>query len=689
MRQTEPPDRSEATATLIGRTSTVTFDGHGVLLRYSNAFYVNRLFRALGERHVPVAALRRVDLTAPQGIRRGVLRLVLHPGVDPVLAVIGDEPADLLDPYRIWFDESQREAAYRLRDLLEQAIAVSGPNQVPGFLLPVPLPRSVRSVDAAAEFNGRVIRITWRFGVYRPKTASGPMHLIPLSIIEGIERLDPSGTRPGYLRIRVAGDNDVVTDAREDPYAVLLDAFAVEDSILFTAAVRAALARPLCPMTVHWDAGATGDGDFVGIAEQDGEKVGLIHAHRSSSSPRLWEIDQFVTPIQDQDVCDALLGTVLRRASESGGTAVTYWVADWIEHRETYENQGFHLTGKWRTAGTDERREEWQIRAVLRPDPQFWESELLDVLGDVAPGRPSWWYVVRAVGALLLAAFGVVSATVAVELFFKLRLNLETSSWAFIVSATMLIAFAWPFLRAGIHAIEGLFARSATVKLRKDGRSPVLYLRSFQDDPVTKKPTRIGSLTTEEKALVAITTDIGPFIGVGRADRALGLYPAEVDDWQPAVTWLLARARLVVLRCGTGKWLSWELEQAIKIIRPEQLLILAPADEKAYREFQGRAAGILPNPLPQLAIRGRPRNRLAAVIYFSPGWHPQTIPLWQALPLRLMLSLDTRLALQLRPILRQFAGRRARFWARRLLLPGLVAITILIFFWMGPLVTSR
>jgi hypothetical protein len=61
----------------------------------------------------------------------------------------------------------------------------------------------------------------------------------------------------------------------------------------------------------------------------------------------------------------------------------------------------------------------------------------------------------------------------------------------------------------------------------------------------------------------------------------LGAAGADVADadWRPAVVWLLAHARLVVLRCGTGQSLFWELELAVKILRPEQLL-LGP---RAYR----------------------------------------------------------------------------------------------------------
>ncbi|MCA1708387.1 MAG: hypothetical protein LC808_35965, partial [Actinobacteria bacterium] len=456
-----------------------------------------------------------------------------------------------------------------------------------------------------------------------------------------------------------------------------VSAFAEADSILFAAAVRAVLVTPPGRIAVRRDTGAADadNHDFAGVAELGVDQVGFVRAHTPDGSPHRQEIDQLVTSTYDQDtdVTDALLAAVLRWASVSGATAVTWWVTDWPERRKAYECQGFGLVGKWRLTGTgDQRVEEWQIRATLRPDPRFWQDELLGVLGDVAPRRPGWWYVLRSAAALMMFGLG---AFLAVGLGVPLLGVLHFDQWphlgpflASVVMAAMLTAFTWPFMRAAWRSMGRAYAKSAATRLRKDPRPPVLYLRSFHDDPSTRKATRLGSLITEEQAVAAVVDDIGPFIGLGRADRVIGAARAEVADadWRPAVAWLLANAGLVVLRCGTGESLFWELEQAVKILRPEQLLMLVPTDEDTYRQFGAKAAGILPHPLPQLPIRGHAPQRLAAAIHFSSGWRPEAIPLRQPLPLRLMLALDTGLALRLGPILRQFTVRRFRFWSRRL-----------------------
>jgi hypothetical protein len=675
------PEPFDGLIMLTGVSTNLTFDGQGCSLRYWNASRVSQLLRALGERYVPVTALQRVELTLSHSAGWGILRLILQNGVDPVLGVIGDEPHDSLDPYLIRFYPSQYESALRLQVLLEQAISAVAPPATPGFLLSVPPPpRTVRGVDGVAEFDGQVVKISWRQWADRAKTAGGPTRVIPLSLIEGIDRLGPL-MASGYLHIKVVGCDGVNSDFRHDPNGVLLYPRTLADSVLFVAAVRVALATPPGLIIVHEDTETGSDRDFTGIAKRDAEQVGSVHAHIPDDSPHLREITLPETSAIDQDpeVADALLAAVLRWASLSGATAVTWWVTDWPEHHEKYARQGFDFVGKWRPADTGDRRvEEWQIQATLRPDPRFWQSELLDTLGDVTPRRPGWLYVLRSVGIMLLLDLTMVliilSAPVAVSSEIRLRdqwLHVGDFSLTSVVVAAMLTAFTWPLVIAMFRSSHMFRAKTAATVLRKDPRSPVLYLRSFQDDKSTRKATRIGSLTTEEQAVAAIAASIGPFVSLGRADRTLGAARAEVADadWRPAVIWLLAHAGLVVLRCGTGESLFWEFEQAVKILRPEQLIVLVPADENTYRQFRDKADKIMQHPLPQLSIRRRAGEQLAAAIRFSRNWRSREIPLHQSLLLCLVLTQETRLALKLHPVLRQFNRSKLvflDFWWRRL-----------------------
>src|SRR5438552_2008445 len=187
----------------------LVFDGEGCQFTYDTRLHVRRLHRELRGRYVPVSAVRRVDYTPPgQGRRRGSLRLVLHPGVDPILAVIGEERADSLYPYQVEVDRANHPTARRLRELIAEAVKASPPNHRAGFLLPGPeLPCRLRGVDGAAEFDGHAVRFTWRWAS-AAKTAAGPTRTVPLSVIDGVQWVDGSQTGRGVLRIRVAGSDD-------------------------------------------------------------------------------------------------------------------------------------------------------------------------------------------------------------------------------------------------------------------------------------------------------------------------------------------------------------------------------------------------------------------------------------------------------------------------------------------------
>ena len=100
-------------------------------------------------------------------------------------------------------------------------------------------------------------------------------------------------------------------------------------------------------------------------------------------------------------------------------------------------------------------------------------------------------------------------------------------------------------------------APSGARVLSDDKRAPVLYLRSFEDDP--KVARRVGiagfKLNNEEEDIAEIVGALGPFVAIGRPGEMLPyagaarLYVGE-GDWHERVQTLLSLARLVILRAG-------------------------------------------------------------------------------------------------------------------------------------------
>lgn len=226
--------------------------------------------------------------------------------------------------------------------------------------------------------------------------------------------------------------------------------------------------------------------------------------------------------------------------------------------------------------------------------------------------------------------------------------------------------------RAGHHT----FTLNATKVLRADPRPPVLFLRSYQDDAEAARPARPGAFTSVEEAVADVVGGLGPFIGLDLVRSAPGAARGRVRadaDWRTAVLVLMLRCGLVVLRCGTGDSLFWELRQAVALLHPEQLIILVPADPARYAEFRRRTAGILPHPLPADAADAPARQRIASVITFAYGWHPTVVSLRFRFPWTLP-ALDTRLGLRLTPVLKLLGYRRRRHWVRRAEIAGMLIV---------------
>jgi hypothetical protein len=209
---------------------------------------------------------------------------------------------------------------------------------------------------------------------------------------------------------------------------------------------------------------------------------------------------------------------------------------------------------------------------------------------------------------------------------------------AWVVSLALLWAAARLLLRAKRYT-----APTALALLERDPRPPVLYFRSFTADRVTAKGVVFSSWFSEEEQLARVLRGVGPFVAIGQPGEvlpALGAARLYVGDaeWRRVVAQLTARAAVVLLRTGASPGLVWELENAVRRLRPEQLVLLVPRDARLSEEFRRRAQWVLPRGLPPLDGRGRRRlfrGSLQAVVVFDAQWTPAVVDL-QALSLPLL-----------------------------------------------------
>ena len=132
------------------------------------------------------------------------------------------------------------------------------------------------------------------------------------------------------------------------------------------------------------------------------------------------------------------------------------------------------------------------------------------------------------------------------------------------------------------------FQVSADSLLGKDKRPPILFLRSFSDDP---KVSAAAGMTHEGlAALIDLSVEtrlanhfmqFGPFIAVGSPQEAIPqIGAARVkladDEWQDAVTAWMQHSSAIVIYAGTTHWVGWELKRIIEGGWTDKLIVLFP-----------------------------------------------------------------------------------------------------------------
>ncbi|NJP13768.1 DUF4429 domain-containing protein [Streptomyces sp. WAC00469] len=252
-----PPTMSRMGDVLAGFHAAWEFEADSVLIRYERGIRAPKLFHALGERRVPLAALARVTLTPG---RRGtvVLRAEPRPGADPLMDAADGQLKESSDPYRLVLPAERETLAEYYADELRARITDTGPAE--RFLVAAPQPPlQFKAYDGKASFDGRVVRFRWSWtGASTEKWKAGDQ-CFAVSDLTGVEWRSPE-LFEGHLRLlrrKTAGpqqDAGQPPQPDQDPAAVVfgLGYGPVHESLPFAAAVLAAVqqAGPAQPAPV-------------------------------------------------------------------------------------------------------------------------------------------------------------------------------------------------------------------------------------------------------------------------------------------------------------------------------------------------------------------------------------------------------------------------------------------------------
>ena len=170
--------------------------------------------------------------------------------------------------------------------------------------------------------------------------------------------------------------------------------------------------------------------------------------------------------------------------------------------------------------------------------------------------------------------------------------------------------------------------RSAEDVMREDQRSPVLFLRDFDNDQVSLKwaqmPEHMRSLDPgiEQANLEEVlqnSIDIGPLVAIGRPEDPFPPIGASRKyvrgaSWQELVVSLMHTASLIVVGVSESEGVVWEIEQLVKQGYLGKSVFIIPPEECWNRRFLDRLLSKL------LAVTDHAEsNRLADAIETKVG----------------------------------------------------------------------
>jgi hypothetical protein len=132
---------------------------------------------------------------------------------------------------------------------------------------------------------------------------------------------------------------------------------------------------------------------------------------------------------------------------------------------------------------------------------------------------------------------------------------------------------------------------------------------------------------TSEEQLAHFFRKHGPFLAIGKPGEtfsspgALRIYVRD-DKWQATVLDILARCKAVVLQPAKTRGIWWEVEQVIKLVAPQRILMCLvnfkgrPDD---YEQFRLKIEPLLPVSIPRIV----PYLEQYAFLYFETDWTPR------------------------------------------------------------------
>lgn len=227
---------------LAGFHAAWEFESDSVVIRCERGIRTPKLLQSLGERRVPLAALKAVTLTPG---RRGTVVLRAEPrrGADPLMEAADGQLKESCDPYRLVLPAEREVLAEYYADELRGRLPDTADEPADRFLVAAPEPPlSFKAYDGKASFDGDTVRFRWFWtGASSAKWKAGDQSFA-VSELTGVEWRSPE-VLEGHLRLVPRDGGAAPAQPDQEPAAVVfgLGYGAVHESLPFAASVLAAI----------------------------------------------------------------------------------------------------------------------------------------------------------------------------------------------------------------------------------------------------------------------------------------------------------------------------------------------------------------------------------------------------------------------------------------------------------------
>src|SRR5690606_19491527 len=255
---------------LQGHQGVWRFDGETISIHYRTGWRADPFLTALGQCHLPVAALSQVEFT-PCGVRGKSwrLQLRLHDRVDPFSAV-GAALTGRGHPFVLTGDSrTELLAEYYADQFSAAAETARGTDPVPAEQLATrlvpPLPLHVQVAEGTAFFDGETVRVVWSGWAAGSRKRKNQRREFPLPTIRSVEWTPSDGWNEAYLRVVTHDSGSTpVTKPGKDLNCLLTDSSRKEEGrmLLMAATVTAYLWARESAAPAPLTAGAEGPGQL-------------------------------------------------------------------------------------------------------------------------------------------------------------------------------------------------------------------------------------------------------------------------------------------------------------------------------------------------------------------------------------------------------------------------------------------